>query len=75
MGDWKISAKSEGVDRSGPWELYDLQTDRAEMHDLAHKYPEKVAALAATWDETVEGFRTDLNESDRSQQRLGGPQP
>ena len=28
------------------WELYDMETDRTEMHDLAGEHPEKVAELA-----------------------------
>jgi arylsulfatase len=45
VGDWKTVA-------SGPatvWELYDLAKDRAEMHDLAAKHPDKVKDLAALW--------------------------
>ena len=61
-GDWKISAKSEPDNHSGPWELYDLKTDRAEMHDLAAKHPEQVRALAAQWEKTAAGFRRDLNK-------------
>ncbi len=32
-----------------PWELYDLDVDRGEMHDLATEQPERVRAMAATW--------------------------
>lgn len=32
------------------WELYDLTTDRTELHDLAEIHPEKVAELAAAWE-------------------------
>ncbi|MDH7600750.1 MAG: arylsulfatase [Armatimonadota bacterium] len=31
------------------WELYDMATDRCELHDLARHYPEKVAELDALW--------------------------
>ena len=61
-GDWKISAKSESENDSGPWELYNLEADRAEMQNLAEKYPEKVKELAAEWEKTVEGFRGDLKK-------------
>jgi arylsulfatase len=53
VGDWKIVA-------SGPdsaWELYDLATDRAEMHDLAAAKPEKVKELAAIWSRHDEEFQ------------------
>jgi arylsulfatase len=43
-GDWKLVAV-EGE----PWELYDMATDRGEMHDLASAYPGIVARLAAAW--------------------------
>ena len=33
-----------------PWELYDMATDRTEMHNLADKQPEKVKELAARWE-------------------------
>ena len=38
QGRWKLVAL-EG----GPWELYDLETDRVESHDLAAANPEIVA--------------------------------
>ena len=33
----------------GLWELYDLETDRTENHDLASDYPGMVAEFAAAW--------------------------
>jgi arylsulfatase len=44
-GDWKLVAK--GAD--GPWELYDMTTDRAELHDLAAAQPERVKELSTQW--------------------------
>lgn len=44
-GKWKLVAKADQ-----PWELYDMEKDRTEMHDLAAKLPEKVRELAADWD-------------------------
>jgi arylsulfatase len=44
-GKWKLVAKADA-----PWELYDMEKDRTEMHDLASKNPDKVKALAAKWD-------------------------
>jgi arylsulfatase len=43
-GDWKLVASFRGE-----WELYDLKSDRAELHDLAAKEPAKVKELAAAW--------------------------
>ena len=31
------------------WQLYDMQNDRTESHDLAGKQPERLRALVATW--------------------------
>ncbi|MEU6642725.1 arylsulfatase [Saccharomonospora sp. NPDC046836] len=33
----------------GPWELYDLDVDRSELHDLAPGRPDDVERLAARW--------------------------
>ncbi|MCA8992969.1 MAG: arylsulfatase [Planctomycetaceae bacterium] len=45
-GKWKLVAKE-----NQPWELYDMEADRSEMHDLAETHPEMVAKLASKWDE------------------------
>lgn len=40
MGSWKlVSAKDQ------PWELFDLASDRTELHDLAAAQPERVATM------------------------------
>jgi arylsulfatase A-like enzyme len=44
-GNWKLVAKADE-----PWELYDMEQDRTEMHDLAAQNPAKVKDLAAKWD-------------------------
>jgi arylsulfatase A-like enzyme len=44
-GDWKIVAKGE----SGPWELYDMRTDRCERNDLAATDAVRTKQLAALW--------------------------
>lgn len=36
--------------RTGPWELYDLKTDRTEQRDLAASKPDDVARLSAQWE-------------------------
>lgn len=45
QGKWKLVAK----DRR-PWELYDIDADRVESHDLSAKETAKVSELAAAWD-------------------------
>ena len=44
-GNWKLVAKADQ-----PWELYDMEKDRTEMHDLASQSLGKVKDLAAKWD-------------------------
>jgi arylsulfatase len=46
VGDWKLVR----LGRNGPWELYNLKTDRTEWHDLAAAEPARAAELAAKWD-------------------------
>jgi len=43
--NWKLVKKAHT-----PWELYDMQADRTELHDLAAEKPELVAELSAMWD-------------------------
>jgi arylsulfatase len=33
------------------WELYDMESDRTEMNDLAERYPELVKQMAQAWDQ------------------------
>ena len=40
--------------RNGPWELYNLKTDRTELHNLAAAEPVRVKELAAKWDAWAE---------------------
>jgi arylsulfatase len=44
VGSWKL-VSSKGA----AWELYDLATDRTELHDLASQHPDRVAAMAAAF--------------------------
>ena len=53
VGDWKLVARGEG----GPWELYDLKTDRCELQNLADEDPGRVREMAALWQRTEETFR------------------
>ncbi len=42
--NWKLVCK-----HNQPWELYDMQADRTELHNLAAEKPELVAELSALW--------------------------
>lgn len=44
-GKWKLVAK--GID--GKWELYDMETDRTELHDLANANPDRVKEMTTAW--------------------------
>lgn len=48
-GKWKLVAKTDM-----PWELYDMESDRTEMHDVAAANPDLVKTLAAKWDAWAE---------------------
>lgn len=45
-GSFKLVAR-----RGRAWELYDLDEDRTELHDLSKAQPERVEAMAKSWDE------------------------
>jgi arylsulfatase A-like enzyme len=47
--DWKLVSL-----RDGPWELYDMGTDRTELKNLAASHPELVGRLSKQWDEWAE---------------------
>ncbi len=67
QGDWKIvsAAKEFSFDPQtkeltivdGPWELYNLGTDRAESNDLADKNLEKIQEMERIWAERMDEFR------------------
>jgi len=46
IGKWKLVAKGP----TGPWELYDIDADRSELHDLAGRHPDRVKAMAERWE-------------------------
>jgi arylsulfatase len=46
-GDSAAAARRTGA---SPWELYHVAADRAEIHDLAARYPAKTVELATLWE-------------------------
>ncbi|MFO0878118.1 MAG: arylsulfatase [Gemmataceae bacterium] len=52
VGDWKIVAAG----KDGPWELYDLRTDRTESKNLADQHPDRVRSMAAQWSRESEAM-------------------
>jgi arylsulfatase len=49
-GPWKIVAKG----KQGTWELYNIDEDRSEMHDLASSQPDRVKQMADAWQKWAE---------------------
>ena len=45
QGKWKLVAKNDHA-----WELYDIDADRIEQHDLTAQEPAKVSELSAAWE-------------------------
>ncbi len=53
VGDWKLVAA-----KGDAWELYNLATDRGEMHNLADQQPDKVRELERLWNAQLESMKT-----------------
>jgi arylsulfatase len=49
IGKWKLVRNYPG-----PWELYDMEADRTELHDLAALHPDRVHAMALQYDAWAE---------------------
>ena len=45
IGQWKLVKRWPRA-----WELYDMDADRTELHDLAAQHPERVADMAAQYE-------------------------
>ena len=45
IGKWKLVRKYPG-----PWELFDMETDRTEMNDLAAQHPDRVRDMTARYE-------------------------
>jgi arylsulfatase len=45
-GRWKLVLRHKQ-----PWQLFDMEADRTELHDLAGQQPERVAKLEAYWND------------------------
>jgi arylsulfatase len=51
VGDWKVVTNGQG-----PWELYNLKTDRGETANLASREPERAKAMAEQWERVNKQF-------------------
>ncbi|MCC7375230.1 MAG: arylsulfatase [Verrucomicrobiales bacterium] len=54
MGDWKVVS---GRPQTNQWALYDLASDRTEVHDLAARFPDRVTAMTARWEALEREYR------------------
>ena len=70
-GDWKLVSK--GLE--GPWELYDLSSDRTELTDLSRIHPERVENLAKMWQEWAERAHVLPLDNRRWMERVRGQKP
>ncbi len=52
-GRWKLVARGA----RGAWELYDMEKDRTETENLAAAHPDRVEAMAASWQAWAERAR------------------
>jgi len=52
VGDWKAVSKG----KNGPWELYDMKSDRCESVNLAEKNPDKARELTDRWTQFEKEF-------------------
>lgn len=73
QGDWKIVhtvrdrtfpwVDYEAEDTEPPtWSLYNLSTDRAEQHDVAAEYPDRVRSMASLWEQRKNDFVRDAGD-------------
>ena len=68
VGDWKLVAAG----RRGPWELYNLRTDRCESSNLAAEHPDKLRELTERWQALEKQFR-EMAASDEWRAQRAGP--
>jgi len=72
QGKWKLVSIAPG-----PWELYDLEADGAELNDLSKQNPEKTSELAALWDAWAKRVGARKATTDRKKKEAkpkGGPE-
>ncbi len=58
VGDYKLVAQGA----KGPWELYNIKKDRAEMHDLSVDMPDKARELSELWQKRLDEFTQDAQK-------------
>ena len=54
IGRWKAVA----LEPAGKWELYDMEADRTEMHDMAAQQPGRVKDMVRQWEQWAKRTNT-----------------
>lgn len=67
-GKWKLVALHDA-----PWELYDMEMDRTEQHDLAKANPGRVAQMAAQYDAWAKRTRVEVAGGGKWNDKAGTP--
>lgn len=49
MGDWKLVAKGRAGQDDVQWELFNIRTDRSELHDLAMEQSQRFEKMKSLW--------------------------
>jgi arylsulfatase len=49
VGKWKVVAKGKSGQDKVNWELYDIETDRSELHNLAAEHPKRLKEMVDLW--------------------------
>ena len=62
-GKWKLLAPTT---KKLKWELYDMETDRGELNNLANTYPEKVRDMAILYENWMARISSDNGRSEKS---------
>ena len=70
IGQWKLVKRYPR-----DWELYDMDADRTELHDLAAREPQRVADMAAQYDAWADPLRRDPAREDRGADEQPGRDP
>jgi arylsulfatase len=70
-GDWKLISTGQ----KGPWELYNLATDRCEQRDLSASEPARVRKLADEWTALDNGYVKARESAPASNKRLMSKDP
>ena len=71
-GDWKL-VWGKRMPHEIDWELYNLAEDRCETSDLADRYPERVRAMAASWEKWARRVEVIYEPDKEGDRRAGGP--